>query len=429
MVKRRLISALLVLTLTFSPVTAYGMGHGGGGHGGGGHFGGGGGHFGGGPHFSGGGGGGHFGGGSGGGHFGGGGFGGHGGSGGPSGPGGHSGAPGPHFNPGGHSGAPGPHVGPGFHPGPNVHPAPGGGIPGHVRPPFIAPGYRPEHGFKPGWHPHPGPGPRPPRPPRPYPGPGWGGWGWYDGYYGWGDGGWVVGAIGAVAILSALFNSDTQAQREAEERAYQEEAEVIRSEAYALAKAQCDNLKNTVFLAGVDNALNTLSDYWQKRGQVTSVTDGDPVSTLTVTGLNDNITLTYSLNRSDLNIMTTAEQEYYNVAETCTGHCDFTQQKQKDAAEVLDTAEKADKSIGFTVDPDKRSSDGFLVVDKVTEGTAAYYLGIRPGAKIYDIDGHSTANVSLDQLRAFVSKRAGEDASISITFSDGTGKKTGQIKL
>lgn len=85
--------------------------------------------------------------------------------------------------------------------------------------------------------------------------------------------------------------------------------------------------------------------------------------------------------------------------------------------------------LGFSVQPQQRTAEGYMIVDKVTPATAAAYVGIKSGAVIYSIDGNSTAQVGVDQLYAYAEKRWTEDATIEVVFSDGETQKTARIKL
>ncbi|MBQ9882336.1 MAG: PDZ domain-containing protein [Synergistes sp.] len=375
MMKKKVISALLAVMITASSAAAAP-------HGGGGGFGHGGGH-------------------PGGGHPGGGG----GpivrpmpGPGGPGGPGGHGpGGPGmkPSHGPGGGGMRPG--GGPGGHgpgPGPGPHPGPGPG---------------PHPGPRPGPGPHPGPGP--------YPGPGWyGGWRYYHDNF-W-DSPWVGGLVGL--LIGAIINGQSQSDS-APQSTYTAE-EKVTTAARNLAEAEADRTVNLIRRSGVEGALHELHDYWQEQRQPTFLDDRTPVSTLKVSGFQHYLAMTYEIDRSNHNVSVCVESPYYNVSEKRSARYE----DPSPAAQPQDRY--AHRSVGFTVSESERAPDGCLVVKSVEPATAAAYAGLKEGCEIKKIDGHSTANVSVEQMKAYVIRRSNEGYPVNVTFASGGKEKTVPIR-
>ena len=79
------------------------------------------------------------------------------------------------------------------------------------------------------------------------------------------------------------------------------------------------------------------------------------------------------------------------------------------------------KRLGFTLDENARTPQGHLIIQSVTPSTVAAYTG--------KIDGNTTAQVSVEQLCAFIERRAAAGASVKVTFSDKGKEKTVSMQL
>ena len=87
------------------------------------------------------------------------------------------------------------------------------------------------------------------------------------------------------------------------------------------------------------------------------------------------------------------------------------------------------KRLGFTLDENARTPQGHLIIQSVTPSTVAAYTGMTKGATLYKIDGNTTAQVSVEQLCAFIERRAAAGASVKVTFSDKGKEKTVSMQL
>lgn len=309
--------------------------------------------------------------------------------------------------PGQHPGGPGP--GP-VRPGPPPPPNPGyrpGFRPVGPPPPPPSPGYRP--GFRPV-------GPPPPPPPR-YSG------GYNRGWYGDWNGGWYNDGFGVGILLGAIMSSQAQADAAAaaaQQQAYENKVAQIRSSAEETATRQSSHLAQLISQAGPDNALADLNAYWQAQGQTTFLDARSPISTLRATGFPQNMTIVYLLDRNIKNITVTVNAREYGVSQSSSVPYTLP----------LPTLSKdAQRLLGFSLADSLRSPDGFFLIQDVIPGTAAAYAGIKNGAKLYKIDGWTTATVTAAQLNAYIESRAAQNGTAAITFSGAGGQKTVQIKL
>ena len=322
-------------------------------------------------------------------------------------------------------GGPGPAPVPGPGPIRPMPPRPGG--PGPIRPIAPRPGY-------------PAPMPRPMRPvgppppmPRPYyyrpgpvlpPGPPPGAPGPWHAYRryrpGWYDGGYYDDWFGVGVVLGTILNQQEQANTEAREAARLAQIENVRSSAADTAARQSDQITQIIAEVGPEKALSQLNDYWHDQGQATFLDARTPVSMLRVVGFQQNLTIVYTTDARSQNVSVTVTAPDYNVSETVTSAYRLPQP-------VL--SKDAERLLGFSVNDAERSPEGFLLVKNVVPATAAAYVGIRNGARLYSVDGSSTAEVSAAQLNAYVERRAGENATIEVVFSGGKGKQSARIKL
>lgn len=300
-----------------------------------------------------------------------------------------------------HHGGPGPGPRPGPPPGPRPGPRP---MPRPL-PPGPPPG--PMHGPHPGWRPGP-----PPPPPR-----------HYHGGFCW-DSGWFGGGLGIGVLLGTMINNQSQSQAEAnaiaQQQAYERKVNEVRNAARDIAAAQSSHVMQIISQVGPEYALQDLNSYWQAQGQATFL-DARTPSVLKVAGFQQELTILYTVDQSRQSVTVTVNAPQYDISESSTA-----QYTPPAPAAPVKTAAKV---MGFTVADDARSPEGFLLVRDVTPATAAAYVGLKNGAVLYQVDGYSTAQVSVEQMNAYVEGRAAADAVVEITFSDGGKQKTAQIKL
>lgn len=294
------------------------------------------------------------------------------------------------------------------------------------------PGPPPQHHGGPGPGPRPGPPPGPPPGPRPGPHPGW-----RPGpppppprYHHWDshwDSGWFGGALGIGVLLGTMMNNQAQAQAQAEanaiaqQQAYERKVAEVRSAARDIAATQSGHVMQMISQVGPGHALQDLNGYWQAQGQATFLDGRAPVSVLKVAGFQQELTLFYTVDQTRQNVTVTVNAPQYNISESSTAQ--YT--PPAPPAPVKNAA----RMMGFTVADDVRSPEGFLLVRDVTPATAAAYAGLKNGAVLYKVDGHSTAQVSVEQMNAYIKGRAAADSTVEVTFSDGGQQKTAQIKL
>lgn len=350
---------------------------------------------------------------------------------GPQGPGHKPGGPVPPRpiqNPGG---KPGPQ-GPGYRPGGQIPPRPGQPNPG-VRPGPQGPGYRP--GGPVPHHPEPGPmrpgpvvrpghiPPPPPPPPRYYR---------YHYRHHWDDG-WFAGGLGLGLLIGVLANSAESSA--ATQESYDQRAAEVRSAAIDTAQAQSAHVLQVIEQIGAIPALYELNEYWTSQGQTTRLETNAPVSSLKVSGFQGGLTIVYFIDQNLRTVTVTVTAPEYNVSESrsarytepAAGQYQTVPGAAYTAAPVPPGA--AFDSLGFTLEEAARTAEGFLIIQKVQPATAAAYVGVRDGAVLYKIDGNSTAQVSLEQLCAYIERRTAAGAVAKITFSDGGKQKTANIKL
>lgn len=230
-------------------------------------------------------------------------------------------------------------------------------------------------------------------------------------------------------LIGALANaghddSAAQARAKAEEErlAYERDAAEVRDAARSLAETQSENVMQIVSKLGPDHALEDLDNYWQAHGQPTLQDVNRPPRKLKVAGFSRNMALVYDIDRERSTVTVTVSAPDYDVSETRSLPYVYT--PPVPAAPVR----SVERTLGFTVSDDSRSPDGRLVITSVTPGTAAAYAGVASGAVLYAVDGNDTAQAGAEQLEAYVNGRAAAGATVKITFSDGAGRKTVEIR-
>lgn len=267
--------------------------------------------------------------------------------------------------------------------------------------------------------------PPPPPPPR-----------YYHRYHHWHDD-WFFGGLGIGLIIGALANSgssDYSAQRD-----YERRAEEVRRAARETADMQSAHLVEIISRIGSQSALYELNEYWQAQGQTTSLDTSDPVRSLRVSGFQEDLTIVYWLDRAVGEETVTVSAPAYNVSESASARYREPQgmetqlplRAQPPAPEPRPPHETASAfgRLGFTLDENARTPKGHLIVQSVTPSSVAAHTGMAKGATLYSIDGNSTAQVSVEQLCAFIERRAVAGASVSIAFSDGGKQKTVKMQL
>lgn len=303
-----------------------------------------------------------------------------------------------------------------------VPPHPGGG----ARPPRPLPPRPPRPNLRPPVRP--GHRPPPPPPPRFY----------YRHHRHHWHSDWFIGGLGLGLIIGALSNkSDYNAQYD-----YARRAEEVRLAARETAEQQSKHLVEIISRIGSQDALYELNEYWQAQGQSTALETSDPVRSLRVTGFQEDLTIVYWLDRAAREETVTVSAPLYNVSETARSRYseppgapgESTLAARDPVAPAANVAEseaepEAFRRLGFTLDEKARTQDGHLIVQSVAPSTVAAYTGMEKGATLYSIDGNTTAQVSVEQLCAFIERRAALGASVKVAFSDGAAQKTVVMQL
>lgn len=270
--------------------------------------------------------------------------------------------------------------------------------------------------------------PPPPPPPR-----------YYHRYHHWHDD-WFFGGLGIGLIIGALSNSgssDYSAQRD-----YERRAEEVRRAARETADQQSRHLVEIISRIGSQSALYELNEYWQAQGQTTSLDTSDPIRSLRVSGFQQDLTIVYWLDRAAGEETVTVSAPAYNVSESASARyteppgmeTEYQLRAQRPAPpapapKLPPQMAGAFERLGFTLDEKARTADGRLIVQSVTPSSVAAHEGIAKGATLYSIDGNSTAQVSVEQLCAFIERRAAAGASVKVTFSDKGKEKTVSMQL
>lgn len=267
--------------------------------------------------------------------------------------------------------------------------------------------------------------PPPPPPPR-----------YYHRYHHWHDD-WFFGGLGIGLIIGALSNSgssDYSAQRD-----YERRAEEVRRAARETADMQSAHLVEIISRIGSQSALYELNEYWQAQGQTTSLDTSDPVRSLRVSGFQEDLTIVYWLDRAAGEETVTVSAPAYNVSESASAR--YREPQEMEAQLPLRAQPPAPKPkpphktagafarLGFTLDEKARTADGRLIVQSVTPSSIAAHEGMTKGATLYSIDGNSTAQVSVEQLCAFIERRAAAGASVKVAFSENGRQKTVKMQL
>ncbi|MDO5115491.1 MAG: hypothetical protein Q4D58_05280 [Synergistaceae bacterium] len=236
---------------------------------------------------------------------------------------------------------------------------------------------------------------------------------------------WDDGWFGVGLLLGTMMNSQAQAQAEADaiaqRQAYERKVSEVRGAAREIASAQSGHLMQLISQVGPEHALQDINAYWQGQGQATFLDGRLPVSVLRVAGFQQELTLLYTVDQSLLNVTVTVSAPQYGISESSSA--------QYTPPPPPAPVKSASRVLGFTVSDEFRTPDGFLIAGSVTPATAAAYAGLKNGAVVYKVDGHSTAQVSVEQMNAYINSRAAADATVEITFSDGGQQKTARIKL
>lgn len=251
---------------------------------------------------------------------------------------------------------------------------------------------------------------------------------------------WFFGGLGIGLIIGALSNSGSSgssgcsAQRDCERR-----AEEVRRAARETADMQSAHLVEIISRIGSQSALYELNEYWQAQGQTTSLDTGDPVRSLRVSGFREDLTIVYRLDRAVGEETVTVSAPAYNVSESASAR--YREPQGMEAQPSLRAQPPAPKPkpphkmagafgrLGFTLDENARTPKGHLIVQSVDPSSVAARTGMAKGATLYRIDGNTTAQVSVEQLCAFIERRAAAGASVKLVFSDGGKQKTVKMQL
>lgn len=256
--------------------------------------------------------------------------------------------------------------------------------------------------------------------------PGWGGW--------WGtrlprrhrdrdwDSPWLSGLIGL--IVGTIISGQAQARPETSVPAQESRADEVKRAAENIAEEQTERAVQIIKRDGPDGALKELNDSWQQQRQATFLDAGAPVGVLKVAGFQQDLTITYTLDRNERRVTVDVEAPYYGVSESRSAQYDDAPLP----AQSVPQQRSAAKLMGFTVSEEARASDGCMIVQSVAPATAAAYAGLKEGSVLKRVDGSSTAQVSVEQMAAYMTKRSEADAVVKITFTADGKEKTAPIK-
>lgn len=232
-------------------------------------------------------------------------------------------------------------------------------------------------------------------------------------------------AVGLLIGAIASSNKDMATAKDADEkRVYERECAEVREAARQLVNAQSSNFMQIVNSLGPDHALEDIDNYWQAHGHPTLQDVNVPQRTITVSGFQQHMSLKYDIDRANSTVTVTATAPAYNVTESRTMPYIYT----PPASPAQTKTQSTERLLGFSVSEEARSLDGHLLVTEVQQATAASYVGLKDGAVLYAVDGNDTAQVSVAQMEAYINKRAEAGAVVKLTFSDGNGRKTAEIK-
>ena len=255
---------------------------------------------------------------------------------------------------------------------------------------------------------------------------GWGGW--------WGtrlprryrdrdwDSPWLSGLIGL--IVGTIISGQAQARPETSVPAQESRADEVKRAAENIAEEQTERAVQIIKRDGPDSVLKELNDSWQQQRQATFLDAGAPVGVLKVAGFQQDLTITYTLDRNERRVTVDVEAPYYGVSESRSAQYDDAPLP----AQSVPRQRSAAKLMGFSVSEEARASDGCMIVQSVAPATAAAYAGLKEGSVLKSIDGNSTAQVSVEQMAAYMTKRSEADAVVKITFTADGKEKTAPIK-
>lgn len=251
--------------------------------------------------------------------------------------------------------------------------------------------------------------------------------------------GWFFGGLGIGLLIGAIENNRTNNDTDNSEY----RAEDVRSAARETAEQQSGRLLDAISRAGSLDALLEMNDYWRSQGQITLLDTSGPMLSLKVSGFREDLTILYLLDSAAGEVSVTVSFPAYGVTESVTALYREPETAAGTGKTALGAAapqappkpaprqERPDafERLGFTLEENMRTKEGFLVARSVAQGSSAEKAGMETGAVIRAIDGNSTARVSVEQVRAFIDRRAEAGASVKITFTAGGQEKTVTTRL
>ena len=240
---------------------------------------------------------------------------------------------------------------------------------------------------------------------------------YYDSYYYYYDG---PSSIYDLALLLQVIerNEANKAEKERAEQEKKQRIAQLRDRTAASVKTEIDHVTELANKTGTDNAIETVANYWQQKGQRTFLDDRNGKAVLKVTGFDENIIMEYIFMREFKEVTVKMSAPDYRVSE----------ERHSYYKEPL-PASPTKKYLGFEIYDKAKSPDGHLIITSVAENTAAFYLGIKDGDTLVKIDEYDTKHIDGARVTAYVENRAQAKSKVKLTIGSQGKTRTVEIQL
>jgi membrane-associated protease RseP (regulator of RpoE activity) len=186
---------------------------------------------------------------------------------------------------------------------------------------------------------------------------------------------------------------------------------------------------------GLYQTINMIDSSWRSKGYRTSYTDSYKLPVLKVSGFSDGAQIIYTFLQSNRMVFVKVVVPEYSVSYEGSAYFNEPKQlyQQRPVAPQNVPGAPAIYSIkqfaGFELATDRRSQSGYMLINEVANGTAAYYAGMRRGDILLKIDAYETKNYDVSWMNSYVADRYRSKALLKVRFLHSGKEKTVSIQL
>jgi len=181
---------------------------------------------------------------------------------------------------------------------------------------------------------------------------------------------------------------------------------------------------------GLYQAINIIDTSWRNKGYGTSYSDNYKMPVLKVSGFSDESQIIYTFLQSNKMVFVKVLVPAYSVSYEGSAYFNEPRQVYQQGYAVPQPAISSVLQLaGFELATNRRSASGYMLVNKVANGTAVFYAGMRRGDVLLKIDVYDTKNFEVGWINSYITDKYRSRALLKVRFLHGGKVRTADIKI